>query len=52
MPTMPTIIRHRVQVNGHVYPIDCYPLDPWLASLPRQPLAQPSPFRQNGYVVS
>jgi hypothetical protein len=49
---MPTIIRDRLRADGHVYTIDCYPLYPWLASLPERPLVQPSPFRQNGYVAS
>jgi hypothetical protein len=49
---MPTIFRDRLYLDGQVYTIDCYPLDPWLTSLPERPLTRPTPFRQNGYVAA
>jgi hypothetical protein len=49
---MPTVFGDRLSVGGQVFTIDCHPLDPCLASLPRRPWARPTPFRQSGYMAS
>ena len=49
---MPTVFGDRLHVDGQLFTIDCHPLEPWLASLPRRPRARPTPFRQSGYMAS
>jgi hypothetical protein len=49
---MPTTFRDRLYIDGAVYTIDAYPLEPYLASLPERPAVRPTPFRQNGYVAT
>jgi hypothetical protein len=45
---MPTVFGDRLYVGGQVFTIDCHPLDPCLASLPRRPCGrlarQPAPY--------
>lgn len=49
---MPTTFPDRLYLDGHVYEIDAWPLEPYLVSLPARPVVAPTPFSQRGYVAA